>query len=154
MGSFPLNGWTATGSATEWTVLGTNTYGYPSTTIPVFAGVGMAKFNAYSISSGATRLLSSPAFSIVGDRSPINFSLNMYRLSYKPALAGSTLEVYLSDSPTDLTNAVTIFWSGCQNEALPNVEVCDNKDNDCDGTVDDSCGFDNCTGFEVCGVVS
>lgn len=43
------------------------------------------------------------------------------------------------------------FWSGCQYEALPNVEVCDNKDNDCDGTVDDSCGFDNCTGFEVCG---
>lgn len=42
------------------------------------------------------------------------------------------------------------FWSGCKYESLPNVEVCDEQDNDCDGVVDDDCGFNNCSSFEVC----
>jgi len=42
------------------------------------------------------------------------------------------------------------FWTACQNEVLPNVEVCDSKDNNCNGTVDENCGNNNCSAFEVC----
>ena len=30
------------------------------------------------------------------------------------------------------------FWSACLNEVLPQTETCDNKDNDCDGQVDEN----------------
>jgi len=31
-------------------------------------------------------------------------------------------------------------WSGCKGEVLPSKDVCDNKDNNCDGQVDETCG--------------
>ena len=39
-------------------------------------------------------------------------------------------------------------WSGCMNEILPEPEVCDGRDNDCDGEVDDGAEYEG----EKCGL--